>query len=250
MVREFTNIRQASDAAVRSIIDIARFAVADTGFCTIVLAGGSTPRQTYELLAAAANAEQMPWQLSHFFWGDERWLPSNHPDSNFSMADKTLLSRVPVPAANIHRITTWHNNPETGAGLYEKHLQNFFRSMSRAKTNSTPADLTIPCFDLVLLGMGTDGHTASLFPGSNLLEEKKKWVAAVPAGEGSPPVARITLTLPVLNRAKNILFLLAGSPKREILNTILTRPDEAEALYPAARVQPAGNLVWLVAAQG
>jgi 6-phosphogluconolactonase/glucosamine-6-phosphate isomerase/deaminase len=98
--------------------------------------------------------------------------------------------------------------------------------------------------------MGTDGHTASLFPGSNLLEEKKKWVAAVPAGEGSPPVARITLTLPVLNRAKNILFLLAGSPKREILNTILTRPDEAEALYPAARIKPAGNLVWLVAAQG
>jgi len=240
MVREFANIRQASAAAVNIMIDLARSAVAARGFFTFVLAGGSTPRQAYELLAAAANAARMPWQQSHFFWGDERWLAADHPDSNFSMADKALLSRVPVPAANIHRITTGHSDPETGAGLYEKHLRDFFRSR----------DLPVPRFDLVLLGMGTDGHTASLFPGSDLLEEKKKWVAAVPPGAGAPPVARITLTLPVLNRARNICFLIAGKKKKEILHTILTRPQEAEALYPAARVKPAGSLVWLVAATG
>ena len=107
--------------------------------------------------------------------------------------------------------------------------------------------MAVPSFDLVLLGMGTDGHIASLFPGSHLLEEKRRWVAAVPEGAGSPPCARITLTLPVLNGAKNILFLISGSRKREILDTILLRPREAEKLYPAARIKPAGNLIWLVA---
>jgi 6-phosphogluconolactonase len=249
MVREFANIQQASSAAVKHIMDLAVSAVRDKGYCTIVLAGGSTPRRTYELLSADANAEQMPWQQSHFFWGDERWLAANHPDSNFCMADKALLSRVPIPAHNIHRITTGHKNPETGAELYEKHLRDFFHLMGRAEMKSHVEDMTIPNFDLVLLGMGTDGHTASLFPGSSLLEEKKKWVAAVPEGAGSPPVARITLTLPLLNGAENVVFLISGSRKRAILDTILTRPKEAEELYPAARIKPAGNLIWLAAAE-
>jgi 6-phosphogluconolactonase len=250
MVREFTNIQQASSAAVAYIVDLAGSAVRDKGFFTLVLAGGSTPRQTYELLSAAANAEQMPWQQSHFFWGDERWLPANHPESNFCMADKALLSRVPIPAHNIHRITTGHKNPETGAELYERHLRDFFHLQGRAGMKSNVKDMAIPSFDLVLLGMGTDGHTASLFPGSSLLEEKKKWVAAVPEGVGSPPVARITLTLPLLNGAENVIFLTSGSRKRAILDTILTRPEEAVELYPAARIKPAGNLVWLASAEG
>jgi 6-phosphogluconolactonase len=250
MIREFTNIQQASSAAVKRIIDLAGSAVRKKGFCTIVLAGGSTPRKTYKLLSASANAEQISWQQSHFFWGDERWLASSHPDSNFCMADKALLSRVPIPAGNIHRITTGHKNPETGAELYEKHLRDFFHLMAPTSRKSDAGDMTIPNFDLVLLGMGTDGHTASLFPGSILLEEKKKWVAAVPAGVGSPPVARITLTLPLLNGAENVIFLIAGSRKRALLDTILTRPAEAEALYPAARIKPAGNLLWLTAIEG
>ena len=250
MIREFANIQEASSAAVEHIMDLARTAVMDKGFCSIVLAGGSTPQKTYELLSANAHAEQMPWQQSHFFWGDERWVTSTHPDSNFSMADKALLSKIPVPPGNIHQITTTHKNPEAAALIYEKNLRDFFQMMGPAEMKNITGDTTIPSFDLVLLGMGKDGHIASLFPGSDLLEEKKKWVAAVPEGAGSPPVARITLTLPVLNRAKNIIFLIAGSRKKAILDTILTRPEEAEKLYPAARIKPAGNLVWLAAEKG
>jgi 6-phosphogluconolactonase len=250
MVREFVNIQQASSAAVKHIINIAGSAVRDKGFCTIVLAGGSTPRQTYELLSADAYAEQMPWQQSHFFWGDERWLPPDHPDSNYCMAHTALLSRVMVPANNIHQITTGHRTPEISADLYEKHLRDFFYLMNRASQKNDAEKMTIPGFDLVLLGMGTDGHTASLFPGSHLLEEKTKWVVAVPAGIGSPPVARITLTLPLLNGAKNIIFLISGKRKRALLDTILARPAEARALYPAARIKPGGTLLWLAAREG
>jgi 6-phosphogluconolactonase len=250
MVREFTNIQQASSAAVKHIITIAGSAVRDKGFCTIVLAGGSTPRQTYELLSADANAEQMPWQQSHFFWGDERWLPANHPESNYCMAHEALLSRVHVPPNNIHQITTSHRTPETAAELYENHLRVFFHLMNPAVQKNDAENMTVPDFDLVLLGMGTDGHTASLFPGSSVLEERTKWVAAVPAGTGSPPVARITLTLPLLNRAKNVIFLIAGRRKRALLDTILARPAEAKALYPAARIKPEGALLWLAALEG
>lgn len=247
MVREFADIQQASNAAVEHIVDLARDAVMKKGFCTIVLAGGATPRLTYELLSAPGNTERMPWQQSHFFWGDERWVASTHPDSNFAMAQKTFLVKARIPPQNIHQVTTGYKDAEIGAAIYEKQLRDFFRAKPREVKYGIAADITVPHFDLVLLGMGGDGHTASLFPGSELLEERKKWVAAVPEGVGSPPAARITLTLPVLNGAKNILFLIAGSKKREILDTILARPEEAETLYPAARLKPAGNLVWMVA---
>jgi len=247
MLQEFADIRQASIAAVELIVDVARTAVLEKGFCTIVLAGGSTPQQTYELLSEPDNAEQMPWQQSHFFWGDERWVASTHPDSNFFMAQKSLLSKVHIPLQNIHQIPTGLTKPEVSADMYEKHLRDFFHSVPREEINSIAEEMTAPSFDLVLLGMGPDGHTASLFPGSNILEEKKKWVAAVPEGEGAPPVARVTLTLPVLNQARNILFLISGSRKRKILETLLTKPEEAEKLYPAGRIKPAGNLVWIVA---
>ena len=250
MVLKFANIRQASSAAVNYIINLAQKAVLDKGFCTIVMSGGSTPQLMYTLLGEPANAEQMPWQQSHFFWGDERWVASTHPDSNYAMAHKTLLSKIHIPPQNIHQIATGNSNPEVGAEMYEKHLRDFFYANPLAEMKNVAGDITLPSFDLVLLGMGTDGHTASLFPGSLLLEEKKKWVAAVPEGTGSPPVARITLTLPVLNGAKNILFLISGSKKKEILDTILTRPGEAEKLYPAARIRPTGNLVWLVTETG
>jgi 6-phosphogluconolactonase len=249
MVRKFADIRQLSTAAVGHIIDIARKAVRNKGFCTIVMAGGSTPRLAYELLSTPANAEKMPWRQSHFFWGDERWVTSTHQDSNFAMAHEALLAKVRIPSQNIHRISTDDTNPEEGAARYEKHLRHFFHSKPPAEMKIIADNLSVPCFDLVLLGMGADGHTASLFPGSSLLAEKKKWVAAVPAGVGSPPVARITLTLPVLNGAKNIFFLVTGRVKMAILDTILTRPAEAQKLYPAARIKPVGNLVWLTSEQ-
>lgn len=247
MVREFANIQQASSAAAKYILDLARSAVMDKGFCTIVLAGGSTPKLTYKILSEPVNAEQMPWQQCHFFWGDERWVAMTHPDSNFAMVDKALLSKVHIPPQNIHQITTGHTSPEIAAEIYEKHLRDFFHLNPMAEIKSPADDTPLPKFDLVLLGMGPDGHTASLFPGTNLLEEKKKWVAAVPHGPGTIQVPRITLTLPVLNQADNILFLISGSKKREVLDTILTWPEESKKHYPAARIKPAGNLVWLVA---
>jgi 6-phosphogluconolactonase len=247
MVREFANIQQASSAAAQYILELARSAVIDKGICTIVLAGGSTPQLTYKILSEPANAEQMPWQQCHFFWGDERWVAAAHPASNFAMADKALLSKVPIPLQNIHQIMTGYKSPEIAAEMYEKHLRDFFHAHSLAALKSSADDLPLPKFDLVLLGMGPDGHTASLFPGTKLLEEKRKWVAAVPHGAGTIQVPRITLTLPVLNQADNILFLISGREKREVLNTILRWPEESGKHYPAARISPAGNLVWLVA---
>jgi 6-phosphogluconolactonase len=245
-VRQFKNVEQASIAVVGQIVSSAKSAILEKGFCTIVLAGGRTPRHAYELLSEPSWANQMPWEKSHFFWGDERWLASTDPDSNFSMAQNALFSKVHIPPANIHQIPTGHRSPEIGAEMYEKHLRNFFYSKPLTETIRISEDITFPSFDLVLLGMGADGHTASLFPGSNFLDEKKKWVTAVKEDTGSPPVPRITLTLPVLNQAKNIFFLLAGNKKREILDTVLDTPEKA-LLYPAAHVKPRGNLIWLAA---
>jgi len=247
MVRQFTNIQQASRAAVEYILKIAAHAVMARGFCTIVLAGGSTPRLTYEMLSEPVNAAQMPWQKCHFFWGDERWVAAAHPDSNFALADRVLITKVRVPPQNIHRITTEHTSPEIAAAEYEKHLRDFFYPRSKVDKKDSPTDLPPPSFDLVLLGMGPDGHTASLFPGTDLLEENNKWVTSVPSGVGTPPVPRISLTLPIFNQAKNILFLISGNRKRKVLDTILTRPAEAEKLYPAARIRPVGSLIWLAA---
>jgi len=246
MLRKFKNIQEASSAAVQYIVDLAVSAVLDKGFFSIVLAGGSTPRLTYELLSEPVNAEKIPWQESHFFWGDERWVAKEHPDSNFGMADKTLLSKVPIPPQNIHRITTEHKSPEIGAERYEEELRNFFYSSSGGELNSYLTGASMPSFDLVLLGMGSDGHTASLFPGSSLLTEQTKWVGAIPHNTGTPPLPRITLTLPVINQAKNIIFLISGKEKRDILNTILSKPQEAKKLYPAALISPTGSLFWLV----
>lgn len=250
MIMEFTTIHEASIAAVKKIIEIARHAIVEKGICTIVLAGGASPKLTYEHLSDPSCAQQIDWHRCHFFWGDERWVAATHPDSNFALANKTFLAKLHIPRYNIHQIPTDQTKPEIGAAMYEKHLRSFFHSQPLAATNSIDEISGCPSFDLILLGMGPDGHTASLFPGSDLLEEKKKWVAAVEAGVGSPPVPRITLTLPVLNQARNILFIIAGNRKRKILDAIVTQPGAAETLYPAARIKPAGNLIWLVAEKG
>jgi 6-phosphogluconolactonase len=250
MVRKFASVREASEAAVSIIIAVARRAAADRGFFSLVLAGGTTPGLTYRLLAEPAHARQIPWQQCYFFWGDERWLPLSHPDSNFALVHETLLDKVKVPTRNIFPIPTGEGTPGEAAALYEKRLRFFFRKRLPAATKRGNARGNFPTFDLALLGMGPDGHTASLFPGSPLLEEQNKWVVDVPEATGSPPVARITLTLPVFNRAANVLFLVAGSDKLKILETIRASPQEAAERYPAARVRPAGNLVWLAAEKG
>jgi 6-phosphogluconolactonase len=229
-LRVFVDVNElslrAAEAAVRLINDSVRV----QGRFSVALAGGSTPRSLYHLLASQFR-DQIPWTKVHVFWGDERFVPPDDPQSNYRMARKALLDHVPCPAGNVHPMPTHFSEPELGAKDYEKTLRAYFSK-------------EWPRFDLVLLGMGEEGHTASLFPRSSALEEKKRWVIAVKA-PAEPPL-RLTLTLPVLTHAANIHFLVAGSNKAEALHQVLTgSPDPKN--YPAAGVRPVqGTVIWWV----
>jgi 6-phosphogluconolactonase len=207
------------------------------GSFTLVLAGGKTPRPLYELLGASSFHGRMDWRSIHVFWGDERWVPPDHPDSNFGMAAKSLLAHIDIAAANLHPITTNLATPEEAAAAYEKELRDFFINVMPRKSG----------FDMILLGMGKDGHIASLFPGSAAMDINDRLVAAVQAPDASPAVERITLTLPALNRAKDVLFLISGREKMQIMQSIIEEPTESVQLYPAARVKPRNRLIWLTA---
>lgn len=198
---------------------------------SVALAGGNTPRRVYELLATERFALRVEWPQVDLFFGDERCVPPDHPDSNYAMAYEALISKVPIPAKNVHRIIG-EGNPDESARLYESQLRTFF------------AGASWPRFDLVFLGMGEDGHTASLFPGSDALNEKSKWVAATKqVGSGQD---RITLTIPVLNHAARVMFLVTGAAKAERLAQVLRRPPASDPL-PAQAIQPVnGSLEWLV----
>lgn len=198
------------------------------GRCTLVLSGGSTPRPLYEHLADA-YADAIPWPLLHVFWGDERCVPPASDESNVRMAREALLSRVSLPEENVHPMPAGCDGPDEAAHAHEEMLRAFF-------------DDYIPCFDLVLLGIGTDGHTASLFPGSPALEETERWV--VPSEAPAAPHRRLTLTLPILNRAARVHFLVAGAEKAEAVHRALTPPFSV-AKCPASAVRPAeGTLSW------
>ena len=218
--------------AAQIFSDCARNAVAKKDSFTVALSGGSTPRQLYELLADETREfrEQILWQQCHFFWTDERPVAPDHPDSNYRMTWDAMLRHVAVPETNIHRIQG-EKPPEDAAIEYEKELRTFFR----LKDDESPA------FDLILLGLGEDGHTASIFPGTEVLNESRRLVAA-------PWVAkmnshRITLTLPVLNNAATIAFLVSGETKATILHEVL---EGKPATFPAQAIRPtSGELVWL-----
>ena len=202
--------------------------------CTVVLAGGATPRGLYSLLAEERDFRAgVPWEKVHFFFGDERHVPPDHPESNFRMVNEVLLSKVDVPADHVHRIRGEEADASKAAGEYEEVLRSFFRSK--------PGE--IPELDFILLGMGADGHTASLFPGTEALKERKRLVAAnwVPRLNAY----RLTMTLPLLNSARCILFLVTGEEKAETLRKVLEeKPDEA---LPAAFIRPKrGRCLWLV----
>jgi len=198
---------------------------------SVALAGGKTPRRVYELLATERFMHRVEWDHVDLFFGDERCVPPDHPDSNYAMAYESLISKVPIPAKNVHRIIG-ESDPEESAKLYENQLKTFF------------AGVSWPRFDLVLLGMGEDGHTASLFPGSDALAEKTKWVVATKP-EGSMRY-RITLTVPVFNQAARIMFLVTGAGKAGRLAQVLyPRPDAGPV--PAQAIKPVdGSLEWLV----
>jgi 6-phosphogluconolactonase len=202
------------------------------GLFTLALSGGSEPRPMYSLLAQEPYASDVPWHSTHLFWVDERMVPFDHPDSNFGTAKGDFVERVPLPSDQVHPMPTWMK-PEEGASVYESEMKSLFRGIGEGE---------FPVFDLIFLGIGTDGHTASLFPGQDSLSVMDRWVLNVEGGE--PKVPRLTLSLPVLNRAKRIVFLVSGKEKAAVLKTIL---EEPEARLPAQRIQPAGGtLTWLV----
>lgn len=205
-------------------------AVSRNGRCALALSGGRTPRAVYAQLAEEPFRSRIPWKKVHLFWGDERAVPPEHADSNYRMAKEALLEHIQIPRQNIHRIPGELPAVEA-ARVYQKELQAFW--------GAAP-----PRFDILLLGLGTDGHTASLFPGTPAAGEKKKWVTAVFVPRLN--AWRITITLPVINQAREILFLVTGSRKAEIVWRLLRRKHALHRL-PASRVKPeSGLLRWLL----
>jgi 6-phosphogluconolactonase len=214
----------------------AKEAIAARGRFAVALAGGSTPRRLYALLAdpAAPFRARIAWDRVHFFWGDERHVPPDDPGSNYRMAREELLSRVPVPEQNVHRIEAERPDADAAADTYERELMRFF-ALAPGQT---------PRFDLVLLGMGPDGHTASLFPGSSALEVRDRLVAApwIPKLNEY----RITLTLPVFNNAAAVVFLVSGADKSDALRAAMDSSNSTD-LLPCQRIRPTqGELLWLV----
>lgn len=208
---------------------LAEAAVQERGRFSVALSGGNTPRAVYSLLAS--EHKQLPWDRIHIFFGDERHVPPDHPDSNFRMASESLLSKVPIPGKNIHRIRA-ELDAEAAAAEYDQQLVNFFHLGNH----------DWPRFDLIFLGIGEDGHTASLFPESKALTEASRRVAANWVEKFK--TFRITLTLPVLNHASEVVFLVSGADKAQILSQVL-QPGTKK--YPAQDVQPEnGRLLWLV----
>lgn len=223
------DIAELSRQSAERFSQLINQSVQGSGRFTVALSGGSTPKHLYSLLASPDYKERIPWNNVHLFWGDERCVPPDHPESNFGMVRESLLSKIKIPAENIHRMAG-EREPQAAAAEYEKHLQEFFGLES-----------ALPRFDLILLGIGEDGHTASLFPGSDALNETERLVIA-PFVEKLNSY-RLTLTLPVLNSGAEVWFLVTGASKADAVKKVL----RGSADLPAAKVQPGnGRLVWCI----
>ena len=219
-------------ALARAVADwMLGLATSTKGSFAVALSGGSTPRLLYQCLADAPFREAFPWSRTHVFWGDERFVPHSDSRSNFGMARDTLLSRVPIPAQNVHAIQTEGIGIEAAAANYEHELRKFYGG------NRLTAER--PLFDLALLGLGEDGHIASLFPDAPALDERRRWVDVV---IGAEPDMRITLTLPTLESSRHLAFLVQGEGKRAILR----RLHDEDASLPAARLHPIGEEEWFL----
>ncbi|MFQ5593649.1 MAG: 6-phosphogluconolactonase [Anaerolineae bacterium] len=232
-LRIYADLDELSQAAAELFAQRAQVAFWSQSRFTVALAGGSTPRPVYERLATPGFRVAIPWEATHFFWGDERCVPPDHPESNYRMAMEALVSKVPVPLENIHRMAG-EQPPNAAANAYAETLRNIF-SLTGTET---------PRFDLILLGMGGDGHTASLFPRTEVLHEQTRLVAAHYVEKLA--TFRLTLTPPVINNASLVVFLVAGKGKAETLRQVLQGPYVPDEL-PAQFVRPSnGHLVWMV----
>lgn len=234
--RDIVICRDSADLnrrAAEEFIRLAHRAVESAARFTVALSGGSTPRGLYELLALDAYKERVPWPRVHLFWGDERCVAPDHPDSNYRMVREALLSRISLPEENVHRMAG-EQEPALAASEYENELKKSFHL----------SEGVLPRFDLILLGIGEEGHTASLFPGSAALGESRHMVVAHYVEKLK--THRLTLTLPVLNQGAEVVFLVSGHKKAEIVKEVLAN-DGASSMLPAARVRPlAGRLTWLI----
>jgi 6-phosphogluconolactonase len=230
MIWVYDDLEALSHAAGGFFVQQARQAAQAKGWFSVVLSGGHTPQRTYELLAGQPYRERVAWGQLHVFWGDERCVPGNDPRSNARMAREALLDHVPIPASQIHPMDC-NQEPRRAAARYEDLLRDFFVDEP-------------PRFDLVFLGLGENGHTASLFPGTPVLDEQEKWVSDVAAA--GQDLDRITLTAPVINRAAVVVFLVAGASKASVLREVLQGPADPRRL-PAQLIQPEdGNLHWFI----
>jgi len=235
-IEVFPDRERLIQAAAKQVIEIASQRIAENGRVAIALSGGSTPRPLYRLLANEKYSRRIDWRKVHIYWGDERCVPPDDRQSNYQTAREMLLDAVPIPVDNRHRIHG-EEDPEKAAAEYEKELRTFFG------VNVTDGSPRLG-FDLILLGMGDNGHTASLFPGSPAMNEKQRWVAAQYVQVVS--MWRITLTPLAINAAKNVLFIVSGEEKAERLHSVLEGPFQPEVL-PAQAIRPAaGRLFWFL----
>ena len=239
-VRPFATADDVADAAVFLFVTLAEKAVRKRGFFSCALSGGRTPLSGYRILASPQISSKVDWPRVHVFWGDERCVPEGHPDRNDEAALAALLRKVDMPSKNIHRIPA--TEPEA-ATRYEEDLLGTFEEISRSSPPLRSSLFLdgVPRFDLILLGLGEDGHTASLFPGSPALDEKSRLVVRVD-GAPKPPPARVTFTLPLLGAARHVVFLVTGKDKNAALRRVLN----GDASLPASRVVPRdGTLAFL-----
>ena len=227
-LRIFDDLAALSRAAADYLCDMA---VRKQGPFRVALSGGHTPKPMYELLAQEPVLHQLPWSRVHWILGDERFVPPTSPDSNYGMARDAFLSHVPAPPENVHPVDTDGVTLDEAASKYEEMLKSLY--------GSDKLHIDRPLLDLTLLGLGPDGHTASLLPGQPVLKEQKRWVAPVPHGRPQP---RVSLTYPALDSSRVVAFLVSGEEKRQMLDSILS----GDTSVPAAHIRPIGDVVWFV----
>jgi len=230
-IRVFEDPQALFQGAAEEFASQTTTALPSRGRFTVALSGGSTPRSLYRLLATRTS---LPWDKIYFFFGDERHVPPDNPESNYRMARESLLSKVPIPPENIFRVLAENPDANKAAEAYEQTLRKFF--------DTAPG--SFPRFDMVLLGMGPDGHTASLFPGTKALQETSRWVVSNWVEKFKTD--RLTLTLPVLNNAAVLMFLVSGQDKAGVLKDVLEGNKPGE-LFPSKLIKPLnGELIWMV----
>lgn len=231
-IAKYPDLDTLSQQAAQYTVQLANQAIVTHGRFTIALAGGSTPKKLYALLAGEPYRSQIDWASVEVFWGDERCVPPDSEDSNFHMAQEALLSKVPIPASQVHRMPADQPDHETASQAYTAEIRRTFGTEG------------IPSFDLIQLGIGPEGHTASLFPHQASLHEQQRLV--MPVTVPKPPPERLTFTPPLLNAARHVLFLVAGAEKADVVHAILEgeyQPDE----YPAQIVRPTnGEVTWML----